>query len=354
MTDGPADPILLIGTERSGSNLLRLILDAHSRISVPHPPHFVRYFSPVLPAYGDLALERNRRMLVGDALALLDRHIHPWPHAIDADRVVATATPTLFGVVAAIYDQYRLAEGKARWGCKSTFMVDHVDEVLAERPGARFIWLVREPYDVTASAKRSVFGYCHPYRMARLWRFQQEQAHSALTRWGPDVVHLLRYEDLVTRPEKELQELCDFLEERFEPAMLQHHTSSAARRTASLSESWSRAGRPISVGRIGSHRAGLTDRERLLVDKATGPLKRLLDYPVDPRASQVPDPSPLDVAVRSAVARIRVEYRSLREDENYRLRLGRDLYVRRLRAKFLARRLLPAVRPAQDMEPLGR
>ncbi|WP_404954579.1 sulfotransferase family protein [Streptomyces sp. 147326] len=354
MTEGPTDPILLIGTERSGSNLLRLILDAHSRISVPHPPHFVRFLSPVLSTYGDLAVERNRRSLVKDALGLLDRHIHPWPHAIDADRVVATAPPTLFGVVAAIYDEYRLAEGAQRWGCKSTFMVDHVDEVLADRPGARFIWLVREPYDVAASAKRSVFGHCHPYRMAGLWRDQQEQARSALVRWGPGVVHRLHYEDLVSQPEKELRELCRFLGERFEPAMLQHHRSAAAQRTAALSRSWSRAGRPIGVDRIGSHRTGLTERERLLVDKVTGPLKQLLGYPVDPRAPHVRDPSRLDVAVRSAVARCRVEYRSLREDENYRLRLSRDLYVRRLRVRSLARRAQPAGRAAHDIAPAGR
>ena len=51
----PDDPLFIIGTERSGSNLLRVILDAHSRISVPHPPHIMRYFSPLVARYGDLA-----------------------------------------------------------------------------------------------------------------------------------------------------------------------------------------------------------------------------------------------------------------------------------------------------------
>ncbi|MCF0077624.1 sulfotransferase family protein [Streptomyces lomondensis] len=332
--------MLIIGTERSGSNLLRLILDAHSRIAVPHPPHFMRFLSPVVADYGDLAVEPNRRRLVRDTLALLDRHIHPWPHPIDADRVVATARPTLFGVVDAVYDQYREAEGKARWGCKSTFMVDHVDEVLADRPGARFIWLVREPYDVTASAKRSVFGYCHPYRMAQLWRTQQERAQAALDRWGPGVVHLLRYEDLVLEPEQQLKELCAFLGEDFEPGMLRHHDSAAARRTASLSESWSRAGQPIGRDRIGSHRTGLTDNERLLVDRATGPMKERLGYPVDRLAGQIDEPSPLSVAARSALTRCEVEYRSLRKDDNHRLRIARDLHVRGLHLRFLARRAL--------------
>ncbi|WP_055494259.1 sulfotransferase [Streptomyces sp. TP-A0356] len=333
--DRTESPILIIGTERSGSNLLRLMLDAHSRITIPHPPHFMRFLAPLAGRYGDLADAGNRSRLVADALGLLRRHIHPWPHSVDAERVTAAATPTLFGVVAAIYEEHRRAEGVARWGCKSTFMVDHVDEVLAEYPGARFVWLVREPRDVSSSAKRAVFGPSHPYRMAHLWRRQQERARAALDTWGPDVVHLLRYEDLVSAPEKELARLCAFLGERLEPAMLAHHTSAAARQTAALSESWRRAGGPISTGRVGAHREGLTARERLLVDKATGPVKEALGYPVDPLAAGARDPSALALAVRSALLRLRIEARSMRHDRNYRSRLARDVYVRWLRVRTL-------------------
>jgi hypothetical protein len=349
MSPDGARPVFIIGTERSGSNLLRLILNAHSRITVPHPPHFMRFLAPLAAGYGDLSVERNRRRLVDDALGLLARHIHPWPHPVDRDRVVASAGPTVFGMVAAIYEQHRAAEGKARWGCKSTFMVDHVDEVLAEFPAARFVWLVRNPQDVASSAKTAVFGHCHPYRMARLWRTQQERAVAAHTRWGPGVVHLLRYEDLVERPEKELRALCAFLGEEFEPAMLAHHTSPAARRTARLSESWRLAGRPISTGRVGAHLTGLSPTERLLVDKVTAPLKKRLGYPVDERARLGPVPSPPAVALRSALLRSRVELRSARQDENHRLRLARDGYVRWLRVKSLVRRAVPA--PRKSVSP---
>ncbi|MFD9317593.1 sulfotransferase family protein [Streptomyces sp. NPDC060053] len=338
-TPEAADPVFIIGTERSGSNLLRLVLDAHSRITIPHPPHFMRFLAPLAPSYGDLTEQDNRRRLAADALTLLRVHLHPWPHPVDLDRVVQEARPTVFGVVAAIYEQHRRAEGKARWGCKSTFMVDHVDDVLAQYPGARFVWLVRDPSDVAASAKRAVFGHCHPYRMAGLWRTQQERARAALDVRGPDVVHLLRYEELVSDPALHVDRLCAFLGERPEPAMLRHHTSAAARQTAGLAESWRRAGQPIGTGRIGAHRQTLTSRERLLVDKATGPVKEALGYPVDPRAHAVSAPSATELAARSAALRTRVELRSLREDRNQRRRLSRDAYVRWLRIKCRAREL---------------
>jgi hypothetical protein len=329
-------PIFIIGTERSGSNLLRLMLNAHSRIVVPHPPHFMRYLQPVARTYGDLAAPANRRALVRDALRLLRVHIHPWSGSIDEDRVVAEASPTLFGVVAAIYEQHRIGAGAARWGCKSTFMVDHIGEVLAEYPAARFVWLVRDPRDVAASGRRSVFGPCHPRLTARLWRRQQERALAALGRLGERVIHLLRYEDLVARPEAEVRRLCGFLGEDVEPAMLEHHRSSAAQQIAALSESWRNAARPINAASVGRHRGALTTSERAAVEREAGHLMDRLGYPAHP----LPDAEgPPLFAIRASdlAMRVAVECRSLLHDDNHWWRWRRDATVRWLQVKARVR-----------------
>ena len=52
--------IQFIGTQRSGSNLLRLMLNQHQGISAPHPPHILRTFMPLLSQYGDLKVRKNR------------------------------------------------------------------------------------------------------------------------------------------------------------------------------------------------------------------------------------------------------------------------------------------------------
>jgi hypothetical protein len=347
-----ASPIFIIGTERSGSNLLRLVLNAHSRIAVPHPPHFMRYLAPIAPAYGDLTVTANRRALTRDALTLLARHIHPWPALPDVAGIVADASPTLFGIVAAVYERYRVSVGKSRWGCKSTFMGDYADDVLAEYADARFVWLVRDPLDVAASAKRSVFGPCHPLLMARLWRAQQERAGELARRLGPETVHLMRYEDLVSTPERQITRLCEFLGERVEPAMLCHHRSREAGYTASLSESWRNVGEPISARRVGGHQDGLTERERHYVLRATAPVAERLGYrAAEPGPARMP--SPLAMAVRSAVLRSRVELASLRQDRNHRRRLSRDATVRWLRLKALVRRGTGARRRAAGIGATG-
>jgi hypothetical protein len=329
-------PIFIIGTERSGSNLLRLILNAHSRIVVPHPPHFMRYLAPVARSYGDLSLGKNRRALVRDALRLLRVHIHPWSGSIDQERVVAEASPTLFGVIAAIYEQHRVAAGAPRWGCKSTFMVDHVDDVLAEYPAARFVWLVRDPRDVAASARHSVFGPYHPRLAGLLWREQQERALAALEAHGERVVHLVRYEDLVARPEEEVHRLCRFLGEAFEPAMLEPHRQAAARQIAALSESWQNAARPINPDSVGRHRGGLTGEERAAVERAAGQLMARLGYDAHP-ASEAEGPPTLAVRAADLSMRLRVEARSMVRDDNHWRRWRRDATVRWMQAVRRAR-----------------
>ncbi|MFE0420247.1 sulfotransferase family protein [Streptomyces tendae] len=329
--------MLIVGTERSGSNLLRLILNSHSEIAVPHPPHLMRYLAPLEDSYGDLREERNLRALVADADLLVRRHIHPWEHPVDREEVVRTADPSVFGVVSAFYEQYRRAEKKNRWGCKSTFMVEHIDKVVDLYPRARFLWLVRDPRDVAVSAQRSVFGPSHPYRTARLWAAQQELGHSALRRYGSGQVHFLRYEDLVSDPGYVLREVCDFLGVRWESGLLSHHRSAAARNISALSESWAGAGKPIFGVSVGRYERELPERQRALVESVAGPAMRELRYPVVPAQPACP-PARLALLLSGACTRLAIECRSLLHDRNFARRFLRDGTVRWLGAKALVRR----------------
>ena len=58
--------IQLIGTQRSGSNLLRLMLNQLDDISAPHPPHILSTFLPVLEKYGNLKTSKNLNNLILD------------------------------------------------------------------------------------------------------------------------------------------------------------------------------------------------------------------------------------------------------------------------------------------------
>ncbi|GGK91004.1 sulfotransferase family protein [Mangrovihabitans endophyticus] len=337
-------PVLIIGTERSGSNLLRLILNRHPDIAIPHPPHFMRYLAPLAGSYGDLSLERNRRALVCDANLLLRRHIHSWPEPVRVADVLADAAPSVFGVVAAFYERYRRAAGKSRWGCKSTFMVGYVEDVLDLYPDARFLWLVRDPRDVAVSARQSVFGPFHPYLTGRLWAGQQQMGRAALERWGTETVRLVRYEELVARPETVLRSVCAFLGIAWEPHMLRHQESAEARLTASLSQSWAGTDAAINADSVGRHRTELSARDRRLVESAAGEAMLRLGYVPAAPGPPVAVPSRLRIRIEDLAQHLRVEARSLLHDRNGARRLRRDATVRWLRVKAVARTVISRVR----------
>lgn len=333
------EPIFILGTERSGSNLLRLILDSHPRVAVPHPPHVVRYFAPLLPAYGNLDDDRAFRRLVADVLRLLAVHVHPWDVEVDAERVVREAHPrTALGVTAALYDQYREAKGKPRWACKSTFMVSHVPEVLARFPGAKLVLLVRDPRDVAVSSRDSVFSTFHPLHTAELWRAQQATGLEWVDRLPPSTIRVVHYERLVREPEAQVRELCAFIGESFEPAMLRFFETDAARRSGSLSESWKRTAEPIGEESVARWRGALSDREVCWVEDVAREQMSRLGYALthDDDTLRAARPGPLRrlwLRLVEQALSLRVEWRSWRRDQNVRLRWARDGLAWRLRAR---------------------
>ncbi len=337
-------PVYIIGTERSGSNLLRLVLNAHSRIAVPHPLHLMRYFAPTEAARGDLSRPRAFSRLVDEILLLKRVHIHPWITPIDRQRILDEAHPRdAMGVLGALYDQVRAHEGKARWGCKSTFMIHYADRALARDPGARFVLLVRDPRDVAASSRRSVFSPFHPYKTAQLWKHQQEIGLALLDRLGPGVVQLLRYEDLLAQPEATVRALCAFLDEAFEPDMLRFHQGREAQTSAKLSESWQNTAKPVLSGNAGKYRKHLQPAEVEVVEAVAGPLMERLGYPRDfPDAAFRPGPlARLRIGNQDLRWRVGVELRSLRRDRNHWRRWSRDATMRYLALRY---RLFPSAR----------
>jgi hypothetical protein len=333
-----SDPIYIIGTERSGSNLLRLMLDAHSAIVVPHPPHVLHFFAPIETCYGDLGDRRQLRLLVEDVVELVRAHIYAWDTALDVDAITDAARPRdALGVMAAIYDAARAASGKRRWGNKSTFMVHYVERALHRDPGARFVWLVRDPRDVAVSSRTSVFSTCHPFNTGRLWTMQQAEALAQQKR-APHAIHLLRYEELLDRPVESLTALCAFLGEDYEPAMLRYFEGPEARKSALLSESWKNTASPVQKTNHGRWRKELTADDVRMVEASAAPIMRRLGYETaTPEADLRSFHAPLGwIAFLEATYRARVELRSLRTDQNHWQRWGRDATVRRIRRKRCA------------------
>mgnify|MGYP001608169893 CR=1 FL=1 len=256
------NPIFIIGTERSGTNLLRLMLNVHPNIAVPHPPHIIKFFSPLIHLYGDLKKEKNFRSLAHDVCKMVDLHPYKWPFKINREKVILNCTEkNLSCIYFAVYNQYLEHTNKKRWACKSTFMIDRVDEILQYYPDAKFIYMVRDGRDVAVSAKKSIFNDYHVYYTANRWKSEQQQGIKLLNALPPLSIFLLKYEELVKDTKNSLEKLCSFLDEKFDDTMLQYHQSAEARISGSLSASWKNTGKPVINENIGKYSGELSKKE---------------------------------------------------------------------------------------------
>jgi len=328
------NPIFIIGTERSGSNLLRVILTAHSKIWIPHPPHFMNYFGDL--QYGDLSNTKIQKKVLQNMLRLVRYHIFPWTeHTLNPKEIQNNIKhPSMFGITAAIYEHVLPQTQKSIWGCKSTFMIAHIPAIKELYPQARFIFLVRDPRDVSLSSKTSVFSPCHPLLSARLWNAQQKLGLEAMKEY-PESFHLLQYEDLLQDNQGTLEKLCAFLELELEPQMFAFFEQKEASKGAKLSESWKNTGKPIKKNNHGKWRTQLSPSEIGDVESQCFDTMQIFGYqPTTELPSTNAPYRQKRIDRKEKLLQAYVEYKSFRNDKNVFLRWRRDAYARYLSMRY--------------------
>ncbi|MEQ1825606.1 MAG: sulfotransferase [Pirellula sp.] len=216
---------LIVGAPRSGTTLLRLILDSHSSLAIP-------------PETGFLAPISENPQRFSNPESLLDFITAPetspgWPDFhLNEDQLRASITGIqpfdLANGVRRIYEQYSARFHKPRYGDKTPgycFYMAGIEQLL---PEASFIHIIRDGRAVAASLRPLWFSPGKDMAsLARTWRLSIEAARSASSRVQRYME--LRYEALLERPQIVLEEICEFLQLPFETSMLEYHRRSLSR-----------------------------------------------------------------------------------------------------------------------------
>ncbi|MEA5464341.1 sulfotransferase family protein [Leptothoe sp. PORK10 BA2] len=239
--------ILMIGTQRSGSNLMRLMLNQIPAIEAPHPPHILQRFMPLLSSYGDLSKTANFEQLVDDVCRLVELNPVPWEDVVlDRENIASRCTQnTLVAVFSAVYDVLAETRGAEFWCCKSLANVHYVSEIDAYLPNAKYLYLYRDGRDVALSFKKAVVGEKHFYHIAQGWAKAQRAALDMRSKLDESQFFSISYETLTSSTEESLKSLCQFLGVEYQPSMMNFHESSEAKSTASSSSLWNNVTKPI-------------------------------------------------------------------------------------------------------------
>jgi hypothetical protein len=246
-------PIFIVGAQRSGTTMLRLMLNAHPNIAIPFESDFIPKFYRRLEEYGDLSIDQNGERLLK---AISQCSFVKEGRLIRDYASVRAKNPRSYSeLIAAIYEVYAASEGKPRWGDKDPDYVLQLDVLWSLFPNCRIIHIVRDGRDVANSLRQLGWGSKNLFRLARDWSWQVTLGHKMGMMIGSKYYLEIRYEDLVLFPEQQLRIICDFVDEPFDRKMLhyyknanrflpnsakQYHSNSVQRPDPSKIQAWRR------------------------------------------------------------------------------------------------------------------
>ncbi len=274
--------IQIIGTQRSGSNLLRVILDQSADIASPHPPHILITFMPLLSLYGDLDRDANYRLLVSDLVAFVEANPVPWDGVrLDGqDLFERSETRSLFELNRLIYEQAAKSKQARYWCCKSMNNVYYADQLEKQENKLKYIYLYRDGRDVAASFQKAVVGDKHVYHLARTWKQDQEASLRLSGKLDSGRLFSLNYETLITEPEQTVRKLCDFLDIGYTAGMLHFYDSATSKATAAAGEMWSNVEKPIMRNNTQKFLTAFKEHDLEIFELIAGDILKRLGYPL--------------------------------------------------------------------------
>lgn len=275
-------PLFIVGANRSGTTLLRLILNAHSEVAIPDE---IRYFysfrggagyehwrTPNLSPdqYRDFVddfLQQNEAVTPELDLEALRSEILAGPHDLRRPYQL-------------LLERWAHHHGKSRWGEKTPGNLFFAHLILSMFPEAKFLHLVRDPRAVVHSMQGVSFFPTDVIFNALNLQKTMTKGRARFERAVPSDQRLvIRYEDLVHDPVPTIRRVCDFADLEYEPGMLAFHEDAARFMTDAASSSFNaKATRPISTSRTHAWKNQLAPAEVAVVEFFTRSTMREFDY----------------------------------------------------------------------------
>lgn len=215
---GLSEIVFVCGALRSGTTLLRLMLDAHPALSNPAEMDFL--FDALPEPGAPLEPERVRERVEGSRVfrrlgLTIDEALDP-------------------------YDLVRdLADQCRRPGALLTINLHRrFDRAAAVFPQARFVHLLRDPRDVAASA--IAMGWSgNVYHGVDHWIASERDFEALRAAVASDRIYEFKHEDLIGEPARTLAALCAFLGVDYDDAMLTYpETSTYSAPDPEMTERW--------------------------------------------------------------------------------------------------------------------
>lgn len=226
-------PIFIIGSPRSGTTLLRLMISSHSNVTIPHEytlvENVIEYFN-------------SEQISQKEVLKFIE-HQYTLPHfidwKIDKNNLLGKFKNESYSqreIIDLVYKSYLETHTPEKhiWGDKNINSLSYISEIFKLFPATKFIHIVRDGRDVAVSLQSRKWQF---YSFRGKHNFFIKHCKGAINTWitALDIIQnafkmlpesafcTIRYEDLIDDPEKTLKSVCQKVGLEFEENMLDYY-----------------------------------------------------------------------------------------------------------------------------------
>lgn len=266
-------PLFITGHPRSGTTLMRLIINAHSEFVVPEETNiFYWYFKRNL-------INKILKPKISEDPVILNAFGKDICSEFEKLPRKTRNNPALG--ITFLFDRLKKIHNKKYWGDKTPLQTQFTDQIIDIYPNSFIIIMVRDPRAVVASSKR----YFEKKRGSfDFWI--TNNIDESINRWKneinislefkkkyPNQMKFVKYEELVSDPKKIIQSICEKTNISFELSMLDYHID--RRKETNKLEDWMKeTSKPINEDNAFRWKKELSSRE---IDIINNSLKSEMD-----------------------------------------------------------------------------
>lgn len=274
----------IIGRPRSGTYLLRNLFDAHPHVIIPTECPMI---ANLYPRYGKVRNWDKRRLDRFIRDVFVHRDFQKWSidrEAVKKNIYALEGQHSFQTMIKAVYKSYQSAFPKEEihlFGDKNPVYSTNTEKILKAFPHAKYIHLTRDYRDNLVSIRKVDFEAPYTPLIAYRWRHSARKLHRLKKRY-PANFYSMRYEDLVAAPEKNMKQLCEFLNIKYHPTVFEfykkqqkafsHHPEKEVEKYhQSLTN-------PINTKKIGVWKEKLSEKDIRMADAIVGQYAELTGY----------------------------------------------------------------------------
>ena len=278
-----------IGTQRSGSNLFRLMLNEFDGVYAPHPPHLLKTFYPILSKYQNLNDDVNLPNLIGDMLKWIHNNPVRWNNVPSYSELFESLNKrSLFEIFRLLYTTNAIKENKNKfWCCKSLFNLKFYNLKEFKSLNPIYIYIYRDGRDVASSFKNASIGDKQIYFLAKQWQSDQMICKKIKDNTSDYNFFSVKYEDLLIYPRKILKRFCEKYDITYNDDFLNYYKSEESKLTSSSGSLWKNLSKPIISNNKGKYKTELSSNEIKIFESLNYESLKLLGYNVDNELSNL-------------------------------------------------------------------